>query len=253
MKMILALLGGLSLSVATFVGGLVAATLFFSAGEDKKQLAYTTDLWTNHPMTVDAAQNNLERLPARAMPTEPQVAEAPTSNGLQVGAAQEVAMTASEENPVDGEVAYDVDPTVTGAISPEDAAMSPDGSAQQQLSEAHLDWCSSRYRSYRPRDNSYTPYSGGRRECHSPFSTMSQGSVVAVGDQVSPAPTKEDSYSDDNLEPARLQVEQASTQDRASNYGTWEHAQSCFARYRSYRPEDNTYQPHGGGPRRQCQ
>lgn len=254
MKMILALLGGLSLSVATFVGGLVAATLFFSAGEDKKQLADTTDLWTNHPMPVDAARTNLERLPARAVPTAPQVAEAPTSHGSAAGATQEVAMTASEEKSVDGEVAYDVDPTVTGAISPEDAAMVPEGSEQPQLSEAHLDWCSSRYRSYRPRDNSYTPYSGGRRECQSPFSTASQGDVAAaVGDQVSPAPTKEDSYTEDNAEPARLALEQASAQDRASNYGTWEHAQSCFARYRSYRPEDNTYQPLGGGPRRQCQ
>lgn len=31
------------------------------------------------------------------------------------------------------------------------------------------------------------------------------------------------------------------------------HAQDCFARYRSYNPEDNTYQPFGGGPRLQCE
>ncbi len=31
------------------------------------------------------------------------------------------------------------------------------------------------------------------------------------------------------------------------------HAQWCFARYRSYRVEDNSYQPFGGGPRRSCQ
>jgi ubiquitin len=30
-------------------------------------------------------------------------------------------------------------------------------------------------------------------------------------------------------------------------------AQFCYARYRSYRVEDNTYQPFDGGPRRQCQ
>ncbi|MER8725965.1 BA14K family protein [Mesorhizobium sp. M1027] len=29
--------------------------------------------------------------------------------------------------------------------------------------------------------------------------------------------------------------------------------QYCFSRYRSYRPEDNSYQPHSGGPRRQCE
>jgi hypothetical protein len=31
------------------------------------------------------------------------------------------------------------------------------------------------------------------------------------------------------------------------------HASWCFARYRSYRVEDNTYQPFSGGERRQCQ
>ena len=30
-------------------------------------------------------------------------------------------------------------------------------------------------------------------------------------------------------------------------------AQFCYARYRSYRVEDNSYQPFDGGPRRQCQ
>ncbi|RUX50229.1 BA14K family protein, partial [Mesorhizobium sp. M7A.F.Ca.AU.001.01.1.1] len=32
-----------------------------------------------------------------------------------------------------------------------------------------------------------------------------------------------------------------------------DHVDSCFSRYRSYRPEDNSYQPYSGGPRRQCQ
>ncbi|MFI0848857.1 BA14K family protein [Mesorhizobium sp. IMUNJ 23232] len=28
---------------------------------------------------------------------------------------------------------------------------------------------------------------------------------------------------------------------------------SCFARYRSYNPEDNSYQPHGRRSRQQCE
>ena len=32
-----------------------------------------------------------------------------------------------------------------------------------------------------------------------------------------------------------------------------DHVESCFSRYRSYRPEDNSYQPYSGGPRRQCE
>lgn len=31
-----------------------------------------------------------------------------------------------------------------------------------------------------------------------------------------------------------------------------EHVSWCSKHYRSYRVEDNAYQPHGGGPRRQC-
>ncbi|CAH2409678.1 Lectin-like protein BA14k [Mesorhizobium escarrei] len=29
--------------------------------------------------------------------------------------------------------------------------------------------------------------------------------------------------------------------------------QYCFNRHRSYRPEDSSYQPYSGGPRRQCE
>jgi len=33
----------------------------------------------------------------------------------------------------------------------------------------HVGWCSNKYRSYRPRDNSFQPYHGPRRECRSPY------------------------------------------------------------------------------------
>ena len=33
----------------------------------------------------------------------------------------------------------------------------------------HVHWCSNKYRSYRPRDNSFQPYHGPRRECRSPY------------------------------------------------------------------------------------
>jgi hypothetical protein len=38
----------------------------------------------------------------------------------------------------------------------------------------------------------------------------------------------------------------------AADMDSEEHIRSCFSRYRSYRPEDNTYQPFDGGPRRPC-
>ncbi len=33
----------------------------------------------------------------------------------------------------------------------------------------HVDWCQSRYRSYRVSDNTYQPNSGPRRQCNSPY------------------------------------------------------------------------------------
>ena len=35
---------------------------------------------------------------------------------------------------------------------------------------AHVNWCYSRYRSYRAYDNTYQPYGGPRRQCYSPYS-----------------------------------------------------------------------------------
>ena len=50
--------------------------------------------------------------------------------------------------------------------------------------------------------------------------------------------------------PSVDRVSLANASDAASD--SEEHIRSCFARYRSYRPEDNSYQPFDGGPRRQC-
>jgi len=37
------------------------------------------------------------------------------------------------------------------------------------MSQAHVNWCASRYRSYRAYDNSFQPYNGPRRACVSPY------------------------------------------------------------------------------------
>ncbi|ESW80848.1 hypothetical protein X773_15225 [Mesorhizobium sp. LSJC285A00] len=106
------------------------------------------------------------------------------------------------------------DPTVTGAIAP------------VELSPPHLAWCASRYRSYDPDDNSYMSYSGQQRTCVSPY---------LAADRAAP---REASY-----------VEGEGAYAAAGG----DHVASCFSRYRSYRPEDNSYQPYSGGPRRQCE
>jgi hypothetical protein len=34
---------------------------------------------------------------------------------------------------------------------------------------SHVRWCANRYRSYRAYDNTFQPYNGPRRQCHSPY------------------------------------------------------------------------------------
>ncbi|QKD03258.1 BA14K family protein [Mesorhizobium loti] len=39
-----------------------------------------------------------------------------------------------------------------------------------RLSNAHVQWCYNRYRSYRSWDNTFQPYGGPRQQCYSPYS-----------------------------------------------------------------------------------
>ncbi|QND55814.1 BA14K family protein [Mesorhizobium huakuii] len=107
------------------------------------------------------------------------------------------------------------------------------GEQQARLPPAHVSWCADRYRSYNPDDNSYTSYSGQQRPCVSPYLD------TTAADQAAPTAV---SYVEGGAAPL---VASADLSD--------DHVQSCFSRYRSYRPEDNSYQPYSGGPRRQCE
>jgi hypothetical protein len=113
------------------------------------------------------------------------------------------------------------DPTVTGAIA----------SGAAELSPSHLAWCASRYRSYHPDDNSYLSYSGQLRPCVSPYLEAANAG-------------------DGGENGAGLGVYAA---DGGGTALSADHVDTCFSRYRSYRPEDNSYQPYSGGPRRQCE
>ncbi|MBX5102651.1 BA14K family protein [Rhizobium lentis] len=88
--------------------------------------------------------------------------------------------------------------------------------AQPKFTAEHLAWCAQRYRSFDPATNSYRSYSGAIRECSSPFHQHIAESDEGAGAKV-----------------------------------TAQAAVRCSARYRSYRPQDNTYQP-WDGPRRNC-
>ncbi|OBQ73899.1 BA14K family protein [Mesorhizobium loti] len=123
-----------------------------------------------------------------------------------------------------------VDPTKTAAVAP--------GADEQQarLPAAHVSWCADRYRSYNPDDNSYMSYSGQQRPCVSPYldNSADAGQAAQQPDEVS--------YDEGGAAPL------VATADLSDD-----HVQSCFNRYRSYRPDDNSYQPYSGGPRRQCE
>jgi hypothetical protein len=106
---------------------------------------------------------------------------------------------------------------MTARAEPERAGPSSERLAPQpEFPAEHLAWCAQRYRSFDPATNSYRSYSGEIRACSSPH----QPDVAAADDG---AATKVNAQA-----------------------AAW-----CAARYRSYRPEDNTYQP-WDGPRRNC-
>ncbi|MBB6356699.1 BA14K family protein [Aminobacter aganoensis] len=216
MRPLLIAVSGLGLALVMFVSGLIAATAFFTA-EPERQLALSTDdVWTDRPLKVNPATQEFDRLAARPVPQQVP-ARAPTQRTV----TSVVADTAKTEPPL-----------------PE-ASTQPQQGLQAETTTAHLQWCSDRYRSYRPDDNSYTSYSGERRECLSPYLGAGDGSA------------DEYTYEETTYRPSQAQPELAYASEDAAYVGA-DHVDYCFSRYRSYRPEDNTYQPYDGGPRRQC-
>lgn len=247
MKPLLVILGGLGFSMMTFIAGLIVATAFFNVGEDRNHLGGrdVANLWTNQPVRVDPAKNQFERLPAAESMTASSASSVRIASADPDMADEAMASIAQSGSGSQGEP--DLMPTGTfPATEPVNESSEP-----EIINEAHMDWCSNRYRSYRPRDNSYTPFSGGRRECVSPFTSSSSADMAQSKEAVSPQPLGSDSF-EEQVE-ARSEVDTEFEEASLRGQFSAEHIQSCFSRYRSYSPEDNSYQPYGGGPRQQCQ
>ncbi|MBP2550870.1 hypothetical protein J2858_003810 [Neorhizobium galegae] len=245
MKSVFTLFASLGLSLMTFIGGLFVATFLLHTDETPRRLGGSdvASLWTSEPVRVDPARNTLERVPGVQV-----ASEVPAS-----GADGEVVATL-----VSSREGTNTDQAASGTVATTDVSETAmETQTEPAFNEAHLEWCANRYRSYRPRDNSYTAYSGGRRECVSPFLAKA-AETVAANEPTSPPPEGHDSFADDNFPRSEVagelepQVEQASLEG-STGFVTADHAQSCSTRYRSYSAEDNTYQPYGGGPRVQCQ
>lgn len=231
MKPFLAFVGGFVLSLAIFFSGIVMAITYFHAEPVKIQQVGrdVAHLWTAEPQKVDPAAQAFERVAVDSGQTETKRSRAVPQD--------EAVETDAVSSP-----GAEVDAMTTAAVTGSDPALrSPE---MEAMAAAHAEWCGSRYRSYRPRDDSYTPYSGGRRRCVSPYSEASQG----IGPVPVSAEPEADGYVHAEEEAPADYVEYASDEFQMDG----EHIDYCFSRYRSYRPEDNTYQPFGGGPRRQC-
>jgi hypothetical protein len=227
---------GFVVSLGMFVIGLAAATVLLTA-EPARQPGPSVDvadLWTEEPRKVDTTAQDFERLPALQIRSDRN--EENPSAETQTAATENAEATDRAVRPPD-------------SITTESLQTAPSGDREQlpqsnQLSAAHVEWCADRYRSYRPDDDSYTSYYGEQRPCISPYS----GETVAAEP---PSDTESTESYDAELEgdPSSLPWLDGADGNAAVSA---DHVSYCFSRYRSYRPEDNTYQPYDGGPRRQC-
>ncbi|WP_170117214.1 BA14K family protein [Neorhizobium alkalisoli] len=262
MKPILFFLASLVLLVLVFLSGVIITANVIAEPEPHKFAHMDTpDLWTTKPKQVDTADQNLERLPAVAA-SDPTAAPAPTPVAASTGG--------SEPTP------DAIDNTVTASVGskPSDEMTNPMPIAQDVggtippsplVTPAQAQWCFARYRSYRVEDNSYQPYGGSsRRQCKAPGATVTQA-AAPIAEDVAAGPDDRQMSRDDGRPPQRQEIPyddqpaygieadyaEPEAADSATPVGV--HEEWCFGRYRSYRPDDNSYQPFDGGPRRACQ
>jgi hypothetical protein len=239
MRIFLAILSGFCLTLIVFAGG-AATTVAFLTTEPEHDAAPSLKAeampWTGKPVTVKTAANDPEDIGLQAGPEKPDATQQTKPSPTTAQAAELIEPAAASEA-VDNMTTAATSPDTTSA---EPASLEPEPQPTFQLSAAHLEWCSQHYRSYEPSSNSYTAYSGEQRECVSPYSD-GNGMLVEADDAAPQAQS------------AALVTAAHSEEMPAGVYMDAEHIQSCFERYRSYRPEDNTYQPYGGGPRQQCE
>ncbi|RVD72112.1 BA14K family protein [Mesorhizobium sp. M4A.F.Ca.ET.029.04.2.1] len=230
MKALLGILGGFGLTLTVFASGLVFATWLLAAKPvgTVSPSQSVAELWTRNAEPVGAAKQALERVAARPVPADPKPADAAKP---------------------------EIGPEVTASIEPqagdgqgEALAAGEDSAQAAELPAAHLEWCASRYRSYRPDDNSYRSYSGEQRRCISPYldaGGADEGYVKVRDSSVEAASIYGSTY--------QGWPDEEAWGEGASGGVSADHVDYCFSRYRSYRPEDNSYQPYDGGPRRQCE
>ncbi|WP_343221459.1 BA14K family protein [Mesorhizobium silamurunense] len=262
------------LTLAVFVSGLAFATWLLAAKPVRQATPAigVSELWTKDAQPVDPAKQDLERIPAQ------QAAGAPAKAGAKADASMQTTALATPQPAAPRQLQ-----PLPGVAQPNASQMSqPDANAAAQPSEqapdrqarlpaAHLEWCANRYRSYRPEENSYRSYSGELRPCVSPYFDPGGDTTASTdagqNDQADQGEVTDDQAEMEGYAPARdgyattyggppeeiSPDEQAPRDQLLGRQFSGDHIDSCFSRYRSYDPQDNTYQPFDGGPRRQCE
>ncbi|WEZ85389.1 BA14K family protein (plasmid) [Rhizobium sp. 32-5/1] len=194
----------LTLSLTAIAGSLMAVPNHLPEPEvNELDNIDITSLWTSHPVSVDPSKQSFERLPAL-------VVKLPESADLNPG--------------LDNIVASSIEPSsqmVRSDLIDDGELSSVDLSSIYQADTQAAAWCANRYRSYRASDNTYQPYSGGRRQCEPPFSSSVH-------------------------ETATADVVQQTSDIAEIGYSGDSHAEWCLSRYRSYNPNDNTFRAFSG-------
>lgn len=258
MKLLLLLLASLVLVVLVFLSGVIITANVIAEPEPHRLANMDTpDLWTTRPKPVDTSKQRYERV-APATPSG-SVPDADKKPDVQVpGQAPTQQSAAAAPNAGAGNTA--IDDIVTGSVNPKPAAgMDPRTAGFRNppqpapmVSPAHAEWCYARYRSYRVEDNSYQPYSGARRQCRPPGARPGIAAVSPDDPRQEPIRHDELQPVPDETVPAGDVADYTDPQMIESDTPVGAHEEWCFARYRSYRVEDNSYQPFDGSSRRQC-
>lgn len=229
MKSAFLLLSGVATTVTLLIAGLAVVQ---AALPEEGQHHFTgldnSPLWTSGPVTIaNRDAQGYQRIAARLPADTVMVASLPP----------ETKPDLSADNEAPG-----LDYVVTSAL--EETIPPEEGEISIGYAPEHLDWCQGKYRSYRVEDNTYLSFSGARRTCESPFDT------AEFHDRSSLMPLEQVSSETSDSSIAIYEVSEA---ERDSMHVDAVSIEECAARYRSYRVSDNTYQPHGGGPRKACE
>lgn len=152
MREFLSALFAIAAAVSICILGMRVVTKATASGEAHRFAGLDAPtLWTSEPVRVDPRTQNYERLPSLV--------------SVDMPAARNVTEPAA---------ATAIDETTTGSVA-----------GRPSFPNAHTEWCSQKYRSYRAEDNTYRSFSGKRRNCLSPYLDKTAG-AVAIASQSKP-------------------------------------------------------------------